>query len=125
MADKTIDDILMLLCSHVKLERDRGLQDLEEKLKESSNFISDVQNVEELQNSLTSLVESTDQGWEVKHGGLMGSKAMVLKNLGSDVFCEGLKQHALRLMHDDEARVRTASGKTGASLFYKYPLDNS
>ena len=107
-----MDDILSLLCSHVKLDRDKGLQDFEEKLINTSDFIADIQKLEELQNSLTALVESTDRGWEAKHGGLMGSKAMIQNNLGSDDFCEGVRQQALRLMHDDEARVRIASGKT-------------
>ena len=112
MADKTVDDILSLLCSHVKLERDRGLQALQEKLKDSSSFTSDVKKVEDLQNSLTEFVASTDRGWETKQGGLLGSKAVILNNLGSDEFCEALRNQALQLMHDDEARVRIASGKT-------------
>ena len=109
-------EILSLLCSHVKLERDKGLQALEEKLKDSSDFISGVQRVEELQNSLIAFVESTDRGWETKHGGLTGSKAVILKNLASDDFSEALRRQALRLMHDDEARVRIASGKAELSL---------
>ena len=112
-----MDEILSLLCSHVKLERDRGLQDLEEKLKDTSNFISDAQNVEDLQNSLTALVDSTDRGWEAKHGGLIGSKVLTLNNLGSDDFSETLREQALRLMHDDEARVRIASGKTELLIY--------
>ena len=112
MADKTMDDILSLLCSHTKLERDKGLQVLEEKLKDTSNFSSDSQRVTDFQNSLASLVESTDRGWEAKHGGLIGSKVLVLNNLGSDDFTEALRKQALRLMHDEEARVRIASGET-------------
>ena len=112
MADKTMDDILSLLCSHTKLERDKGLQALEEKLKDTSNFSSDSQRVTDFQNSLASLVESTDRGWEAKHGGLIGSKVLIQNNLGSDDFTEALRKQALRLMHDDEARVRIASGET-------------
>ena len=107
-----MDDILCLLCSHVKLERDKGLQTLEERLKDSSNFTSDVKKVEDLQNSLTEFVTSTDRGWETKHAGLLGSKAVILNNLGSDDFSENLRKQALQLMHDGEARVRIASGRT-------------
>ena len=107
-----MDDILCLLCSHVKLERDKGLQSLEERLKDSSNFTSDVKKVEDLQNSLTEFVTSTDRGWETKHAGLLGSKAVILNNLGSDDFSENLRKQALQLMHDGEARVRIASGRT-------------
>lgn len=112
MADKTMDDILSLLCSHTKLERDKGLQVLEEKLKDTSDFSSDSQRVTDFQNSLASLVDSTDRGWEAKHGGLIGSKVLIRNNLGSDDFTEALRKQALRLMHDDEARVRIASGET-------------
>ena len=117
MADKTMDDILALICSHVKLERDRGLQTLEERLKDSSNFSSDVKKVEDLQNSLTEFVTSTDRGWETKQGGLLGSKAVILNNLGSEDFSENLRKQALQLMHDDEARVRIASGRTTIRFF--------
>lgn len=116
MADKTIDDILAVLCSHVKLERDRGLQTLEERLKDSSNFTSDLKKVEDLQNSLTEFVTSTDRGWETKQGGLLGSKALILNNLGSEDFSENLRKQTLQLMHDDEARVRIASGKTNFTI---------
>ena len=111
MADKSVSDILDLLCSHVKLERDRGLQALEGKLKDTSNFTSDIQQVEDLQNSLIELVTSTDGAWETRHGGLTGSKTFILNNLGSDDFCENLRKKALKLMHDEEARVRIASGE--------------
>ena len=117
MADNTMDDILVLLCSHVKLERDRGLQTLEERLKDSSSFTSDVKKVEDLQNSLTEFVTSTDRGWETKQGGLLGSKAVILNNLGSEDFSENLRKQALQLMHDDEARVRIASGRTTFRFF--------
>lgn len=120
-----MDDILSLLCSHTKLERDKGLQVLEEKLKETSDFSSDSQRVTDFQNSLASLVESTDRGWAAKHGGLIGSKVLILNNLGSDDFTEALRKQALRLMHDDEARVRIASGETLLSLdrrLHKYTL---
>ncbi|RMX42240.1 hypothetical protein pdam_00011613 [Pocillopora damicornis] len=116
MADKFVSDILALLCSHVKLERDRGLQALEGKLKDTSNFTSDIQQVEDLQNSLIELVTSTDGAWETRHGGLTGSKTFILNNLGSDDFCETLRKKALKLMHDDEARVRIASGEVLGAL---------
>ncbi|XP_068751859.1 uncharacterized protein [Montipora capricornis] len=120
---RSMDDVLSLLCSHVKLERDKGIQQLEEKLKDSLNFTSDAQKLEDLQNSLTALVQSSDRGWETKHGGLSGSKALILSHLGSDDFCESLRKQALRLMHDDEARVRTASGEVlGALCVRKGPV---
>ena len=112
MANKDIDSVVTLLRSHVKLERDRGLQCLEEMLKNSSEFSSDVGRVDELQCSLTALVSSIDRGWEAKHGGLLGAKCVLLNKLGSDVFCDYLRKHALILMHDEEARVRIASGKS-------------
>ena len=105
-----MEEILSLLCSHVKLERDKGIQQLEETLKDSKNLVVDVIKLEELKNSLITLVQSTNRGWEAKHGGLTGSKSLILNKLDSDDFCETLRKEALRLMHDDEARVRTASG---------------
>ncbi|XP_022785332.1 uncharacterized protein LOC111325729 [Stylophora pistillata] len=116
MADRSVSDILNLLRSHVKLERDRGLLALEEKLKDTSNFTSDIRQVEDLQNSLTEFVTSTDGAWETRHGGLIGSKTFILNNLGSDDFCETLRKKSLGLMHDEEARVRIASGEVLGAL---------
>lgn len=111
-----MEEILSLLCSHVKLERDKGIQQLEETLKDSKNLVVDVIKLEELKNSLITLVQSTNRGWEAKHGGLTGSKSLILNKLDTDDFCETLRKEALRLMHDDEARVRTASGELLGAL---------
>ncbi|KAK2561519.1 hypothetical protein P5673_015491 [Acropora cervicornis] len=96
MAVKTMEEILSLLCSHVKLERDKGIQQLEETLKDSKNLVLDVIKLEELKNSLITLVQSTNRGWEAKHGGLTGSKSLILNKLDSDDFCETLRKEALR-----------------------------
>lgn len=107
MAGTGIDDILKLLCSHVKLERDRGVSSLEKLLSEKPEGLS---NQAELESSLASLVQSTDSEWETRHGGLLGAKLVVLTGKASESFMEIMKKGAFVLMHDDEFRVRILSG---------------
>ena len=114
MADSEIlaqDGILRFLCSHTKLERDRGLAALEQKLKEPAGLFADEEALGGLQSSLLDLVKSSDKGWETKQGGLLGTKLVILDGKCSDNFCETARNAALGLLHDDEARVRLASGK--------------
>ncbi|KAJ7369805.1 hypothetical protein OS493_036321 [Desmophyllum pertusum] len=46
----------------------------------------------------------------------MGAKVVILNNLGSDNFSDTLRKQTLQLMHDDEARVRIASGEVLGAL---------
>ena len=110
MADD-IEYILQLLCSHTKLERDRALTSLELKLKDPNEFSGNEEKLLALQKSLVSFAESTDCSWEKRVGPLLGAKLVILNGLGSESFHESIRDSALHLMHDDEARVRLASGK--------------
>ena len=104
-------DILRFLCSHVKLERDRGLAALEQKLREPDGLFGDEKSLIELQSSLIHLCDPNGSEWEAKQGGLLGTKLIILDGRCSEEFCETVRNVALNLMHDVEARVRLASGK--------------
>lgn len=107
MEDASTDEILKLLCSNVKLDRDRGVSSLERLLSESNNKLP---NKEEFENALISLVETSDSNWEIKHGGLLGAKLIILAGNASETFLEKIKKDAVLLMHDDEFRVRILAG---------------
>jgi len=112
MADTT-DEILKLLCSHVKLDRDRGVISLERLLSESNNKLP---NQDEFEKALTSSVQTADSNWEIKHGGLLGAKLIISARSASETFLETMKKNAVFLMHDDEFRVRILAGR----LFWCY-----
>ena len=109
--NNTQEDILNFLCSHVKLDRDRGLAALEKNLKESDGIFSDEKSLQELQNSFINLVNANGSAWEVKQGAMLGTRLVILDGRCSDDFCEQARLASLNVMHDDEVRVRLASGE--------------
>lgn len=107
MAELKTDEILKLLCSHVKLERDRGVSSLERLIDDPKDKLP---NQEQFENSLTTSVQSTDTKWETKHGGLLGAKLIILTGNANEKFLETMKTSAVLLMHDEEFRVRILAG---------------
>lgn len=106
-----IDEVLKLLCSHVKLERDRGISSLEKLLSEEEGLKNNPEQISSFSKSLTSLVESADKNWEIRHGGLLGAKLVILARIADEEFLENMKKNALILIHDEEFRVRILAGK--------------
>ena len=106
-----MSEVVTMLCSHTRLERERALSLFEVRLKDSKGFPATDGKVVSLHEALLSLLDpATGEVWERKLGGLTGCKLVVTSGLGSDSFCESARRNALRLMHDDEPRVRSASG---------------
>jgi hypothetical protein len=106
-----VDEVLELLCSHVKLDRDRGVSSLEKILSEQEGLKSKQEEINALLKSLVSLVESADKNWEKRHGGLLGAKLVILAGIANNEFLETMKKKSLVLMHDNEFRVRILAGK--------------
>ena len=104
-----VDQLLKLLCSHIKLDRDRGGSSLETLLSDQREGLAASQ-LSSFQKSLITLVQSNDENWEIKHGGLLGARLVILARKADHEFLETMKQGALVLMHDDEFRVRILAG---------------
>lgn len=108
------DPILKELCSSLKLERDRGFQQLVVHLQSL-----DEEGIYNLQFDLTKILNDTGSNWESKHGALMGSKAVLENGNVSDDFEIEIKRKVMDLLEDGEFRVRIAAGEVLGALCKK------
>ncbi|XP_069690165.1 uncharacterized protein [Periplaneta americana] len=103
-------EILELLCNSMKLERDRGVGELQKVLPTCSEN-------ERLQfeGNLLLLISDSETSWETKHGCLLGAKALVpylnLEDEREAEFVHRIKAIAEKCLTDIEVRVRTAAGE--------------
>ncbi|XP_041353501.1 uncharacterized protein LOC121371570 [Gigantopelta aegis] len=109
--------MLSQLCSAVKLERDKGLLELEKYLQnEKQNKIS------ELLKELLKLLSDDTASWEIKHGSLMAAKSIFehksfkcSEHIEED-FVKTVQEKALHLLNDPEYRVRSSAGEVMGAL---------
>jgi hypothetical protein len=99
------DTILKELCSSLKLERDRGYQQLVAHLQGL-----DEEGIYNLQFDLSKILNDIESTWEAKHGALMGAKAVMENGNVSDDFEIEIKRKVMDLLDDNEFRVRIAAG---------------
>jgi hypothetical protein len=103
-------EILELLCNSMKLERDKGVGELQRVLPTCSEN-------ERLQFevNLILLISDSETSWETKHGCLLGAKALIpYLNVDDEHdanFVHSIKAIAEKLLTDIEVRVRMAAGK--------------
>ncbi|XP_048516398.1 uncharacterized protein LOC105690948 isoform X2 [Athalia rosae] len=133
MSSTMSHEILNLLCSSMKLERDRAISDLNKTLPASSGTI-----IQEIKDALVNAVKNKGSSWEIKYGCLLGAKTVTnylnIENENDQVFINKYKDTAIQYLVDDEPRVRLAAGevlgalcaKTGPLLYseIKTPLVN-
>ena len=100
------DTVLEKLCSKAKLDRDKGLQELQVFLQDA-----DKDRVKIFEERFSTILSDSSAEWECKHGALMGSKLVCQAKLCSDYFSSYLIEQALELADDSEFRVRIAAGK--------------
>ena len=93
----------------MKLDRDRAL----EQLKESLQGLQGSENViASLRTKIRGYVASpATSNWVTRQGGLLGAKVIIASKFGGESFMEEMRVQALRLTHDEEARVRQAAGR--------------
>jgi hypothetical protein len=99
------DTIVKELCSSLKLERDRGYQQLVAHLQGL-----DEEGIYNLQFDLSKILNDIESTWEAKHGALMGAKAVMENGNVSDDFEIEIKRKVMDLLDDNEFRVRIAAG---------------
>lgn len=114
------EEVLSLLQSHLKLDRDRAL----EQLKESLQGLQGSENViASLRTKILGYVSSSaSSSWETRQGGLLGAKVIIAGKRGDENFMEEMRVQALRLTQDEEARVRQAAGNYEFVVFLFHPL---
>ena len=101
--------IMDLLLSSKKLDRDKGLEELQHRLqRDGSSNSAEIAGVE---TSLLSVLQDNQSSWEAKHGALLGAKALSETVASTDHFILEMRTFSLQLLNDYEARVRLAAGK--------------
>lgn len=116
--DEKNEEVVRLLCSNLKLERDKGVVELEKMLPSFNT--SERHN---LQKHFINLLCDTENSWETKHGCLLGSKSLIsYLNLDEDSDCNfifNIKEISQKLLTDIEVRVRLAAGEVLGCLCKK------
>ncbi|XP_067011656.1 uncharacterized protein [Anabrus simplex] len=111
-------DVLNLLCSAKKLERDKGIAEVQRVLP----TFNEAQKLE-LQARLLQLISDTGSPWETKQGCLLGAKCLIpYVNLDDEQeaeFVHRMKTASEKLLTDIEVRVRIAAGEVLGALCEK------
>jgi len=102
MSDK---EIIQKLCSHQKLDRDKGVEELRAFLHHESDNSSHSQIAQALLNTL-----KTSSTWEAKHGCLMGVQVLIENGNQAPLEKEVIPLLP-QLLEDDEPRVRLSAGE--------------
>ncbi|KAK6621052.1 hypothetical protein RUM43_011356 [Polyplax serrata] len=112
------EEIVQLLCSSMKLERDKGVVDLEKSLPHLNSLQR-----REYENHFIKLLTDSENSWENKHGSLLGAKSLIsYLNVDDDSDCNfifKIKQISQKLLTDIEVRVRLAAGEVLGCLCKK------
>lgn len=105
------DEVLSILCSSKKIERDKGVVQLHKILLSSDIEIRICLETKILQ----LLTGSEGTPWETKHGCLLGAKEIIYKiDLNCErefIFFNEIRNIARKLLTDVEVRVRLESGR--------------
>ena len=105
------DEALTLLHSHLKLERDRGLDLLKRNLHDMKQEQQTDDIIVNLRAKILGYIEpSTTSTWETRQGGLLAAKLIVSSKLTDENFVEIVRMRAMALTDDNEARVRQTAG---------------
>ena len=96
------EEIIQKLCSHQKLDRDKGLEELRAFLHDEAN------NSSQMAASLLNILK-TSPTWEARHGSLMG--VQVLIENGNSALGKEVLLLLPQLLEDDEPRVRLSAGE--------------
>ncbi|XP_063591073.1 uncharacterized protein LOC134768277 [Penaeus indicus] len=113
MLEQQIETIVTNLCASQKLERDRAVVELNNKIKTLSTEV-----IQNLQRALINKSLDSSSPWETVHGSLLGLRVVVLN---TEVEPEGqfhceVRAASLRLLTHQEVRVRQAAGEVLGAL---------
>ncbi|XP_045581052.1 uncharacterized protein [Procambarus clarkii] len=113
MFGQEVENVVTRLCASQKLERDRAVADLTLKIKSFSPEL-----IESLQKALLNIVSDSSSPWESKHGSLLGLRVLVLAaklDVESQLQLD-VRHASVKLLTDQEVRVRQAAGEVLGSL---------
>ena len=102
------EEIIQKLCSHQKLDRDKGLEKLRAFLHDGADDSS------QIAPSLLNVLK-TSTTWEARHGSLVGMRVLI-ENSGPISLGEEVLLLLPQLLEDDEPRVRLSAGEILGSV---------
>ncbi|XP_072032350.1 uncharacterized protein [Amphiura filiformis] len=106
-----LEQILVLITADKKLDRDRGLGELNRKINNAEPH-----EMQAVETALTRFLQDSTASWETHQGALLAAKLVLGSNLSSDHFAAELRLHALHQLNNNEARVRLAAGELLGAL---------
>jgi len=112
------DEILKLIGSSSKLERDKGIEKLS-----NSITIGDVGTWSSVKKSLENITKETEISWEEKHGYLLAQKCLIVVTTieaPDSEFVSRLTEICLAWLTDTEVRVRVAAGECLGELCHQF-----
>jgi len=103
------ENVIKLLVSNSKLERDKGARELDILLLSES----EQDKITEIEKELKRLVSEVECKWETKHGYLLALRSMIpnKKKQNDDQFLQNTQVECLDYLQDNEVRVRLAAGE--------------
>ncbi|XP_015919136.2 uncharacterized protein [Parasteatoda tepidariorum] len=118
-----LEDIFKSLFSFRKIDRDQGVNYLSQFLNNAS-----IEDIHSLEDVFIKHFTNIDVEWELKHGALLGAKALITQLKGktiddkTETFLKVCQKFCLENLTDTEVRVRLAAGEVIGSLcFLKGP----
>lgn len=121
--DKMSSDILNLLTSSSKLDRDNGLNIYQDFLTECTKNNTSV--IDEVIQELEKRVKNAEVKWEEKHGYLLALKSLVAykKTQNDDQFLQYCQTVGIQHLQDIEVRVRDAAGELMGELCLRHGVN--
>jgi len=116
-------DILNLLTSSSKLDRDNGLSIYQDFLTECTKNNTSV--IDEVIQELEKRVKNVEVKWEEKHGYLLALKSLVAykKTQNDDQFLQYCQTVGIQHLQDIEVRVRDAAGELMGELCLRHGVN--
>lgn len=99
-------DILALLHSSKKLDRDKGVGQLQDRISKVSQ-----DEVKTLLVAILTALEDGTSSWEAKQGSLMASKLLLHSQHLTNDFPVKLRECCISCLGDEEVRVRSEAGE--------------
>ena len=119
-----LSNVLGLLESRRRLEREKGIKSLEQLYKDNSLSAEDERKLKEtLRNWISSSQpssssssscngeDSSSRRWEKRHGAIMAAIVLVQRKTTDPSFIEYIKSTVPELLMNDESRVRIETGR--------------
>ena len=106
-ATPSLDVVLTSLRSNRRLEREKGISELQKLIDKDVLPSDDLDNLKE---SMLEVLNNPLSTWEEKHGAIMATCLLVKRKNIDDVFVNAIKRLIPELLEHIESRIRIETG---------------